>query len=102
MIRLAGGKNLGDAAGPLWPTVNSETVVVWNPQLILVLGMRSGTDFKKQISARLSWDNIDAVKTGRIIELSDAFNRQGPRLFEAAEELAQIIAAKHPRSNQGD
>ena len=102
MIRLAGGKNLGDAAGALWPIVNSETVVVWNPQLILVLGMRPGSDFKKRISARLSWNNIDAVKTGRIIVLGDEFNRQGPRLFEAAEELAQIIAAQHPRSNQGD
>ncbi len=97
MIRLAGGRNLGDAAGSLWPIVSSETVVVWNPQVILVLGMKRSGDFKKQISSRLSWDNIEAVRSGRIVQLSDAFNRQGPRLFEEAEELAGIIAGQRPQ-----
>ncbi|MCK4851054.1 MAG: ABC transporter substrate-binding protein, partial [Phycisphaerae bacterium] len=63
MIHLAGGKNLGDAAtGSLWPIVSSETVVVWNPQVILVLGMKRTGGFKGQISSRLGWDNIEAVK----------------------------------------
>ncbi len=93
MIHLAGGKNLGDATtGTLWPVISSETVVVWNPQLILILGMKRTGGFKEQISSRLAWDNIEAVKTGRIVELPQDFNRQGPRLFEAAEQLAQIIA----------
>jgi len=92
MIRLAGGRNLGDAArGSLWPIVSSETVVVWNPQVILVLEMKRTGGFKGQISSRLGWDNIEAVKSGRIMELGDAYQRQGPRLFEAAEKLAQMI-----------
>jgi len=97
MIRLAGGRNLGDAAtGSLWPIVSSETVVVWNPQAILVLGMKRTGGFKGQISSRLGWDNIEAVKNGRIVELSDAYQIQGPRLFEEAEKLAQIIAGQRP------
>ena len=93
MIHLAGGKNLGDATtSTRWPIISSEMVVVWNPQLILVLGMKRTGGFKEQISSRLSWDNIEAVKTGRIVELPQEFNRQGPRLFEAAGQLAQIIA----------
>jgi iron complex transport system substrate-binding protein len=95
MIRLAGGRNLGDAAtGSLWPIVSSETVVVWNPQVILVLGMKRTGGFKEQISSRLGWDNIEAVKNGRIVELPDAYQRQGPRLFEEAEKLAQIITGQ--------
>ncbi len=95
MIHLAGGKNLGDATtSTLWPVISSETVVVWNPQLILVLGMKRSGGFKEQISSRLGWDNIEAVKTGRIVELPDAFNRQGPRLFEEAQRLARIIAGE--------
>ena len=94
MIRLAGGKNLGDAAtGSLWPVIASETVVVWNPEVILVSGMKRSGDFKKEISSRLSWGNIEAVKCERIFELGDACKRQGPRLFEELEKVAKIIRA---------
>ena len=103
MIHLAGGKNLGDATtSTLWPVISSETVVVWNPQLILVLGMKRTGDFKKQISSRLSWENIEAVKSGQIVELSDAYQRQGPRLFEAAEKLAQIIHSQAAQEQKGE
>ncbi len=103
MIRLAGGRNLGDAAtGSLWPIVSSETVVVWNPQVILVLGMKRSGGCKERISSRLSWGNIEAGRSGRSVQLSDAFNRQGPRLFEEAEELARIIAGEGSRSNKGE
>ena len=97
IIRLAGGKNLGDATGSLWPVISSETVVVWNPQVILVSGMTRPEDFKKEISSRLGWENIQAVKTGRIIELGDAYKRQGPRLFDQAEKLANILHAPGPQ-----
>ena len=62
--------------------------------------MKRTGGFKEQISSRLSWDNIEAVKTGRIVELPQEFNRQGPRLFEAAEQLAHIIAADAPAGAQ--
>lgn len=101
MIHLAGGKNLGDATtGNRWPIISSETVVVWNPQLILVLGMKRTGGFKEQISSRLGWDNIEAVRTGRIVELPEEFNRQGPRLFEVAGQLAQIITGDVPAGAQ--
>lgn len=94
IITLAGGKNMGDAAqGSPWPVIASETVVVWNPEVILLLGMKRHGNFKKEISSRLGWDDIEAVKRGRIIELGDAYKRQGPRLFEELEELAEIIRA---------
>lgn len=91
LIGLAGGHNVGDEAVGLWPVISSETVMKWNPQVILVVGMTRSDDFKKEISSRLGWEGIEAVKTRRIIELGDAYKRQGPRLFEHAEELARII-----------
>ena len=92
IITLAGGKNMGDAAtGSLWPVIASETVVVWNPEVILLLGMKRSENFKQEISSRLSWGDIEAVKTGKIIELGDAYKRQGPRLFEELDKLAKII-----------
>ena len=94
IITLAGGKNMGDAAtGSLWPVIASETVVVWNPEVILLLGMKRRGDFKKEIRSRLSWENIEAVKGERIFELGDACKRQGPRLFEELEKVARIIRA---------
>ena len=92
MTELAGGKNMGDAVkGSLWPIVSSETVLSWNPQVILVMGMEKSSNYREQISSRLGWRDIEAVKTGRIYKLGDAFNRQGPRLFAEAEKLAEII-----------
>lgn len=92
IITLAGGKNMGDAAtGSLWPVIASETVVVWNPEVILLLGMKRSENFKQEISSRLGWADIEAVKTGKIIELGDAYKRQGPRLFEELDKLAKII-----------
>ena len=94
IITLAGGRNMGDAAtGSLWPVIASETVVVWNPEVILLLGMKRRGDFKQEISSRLSWGDIEAVKTGRIVELGDGYKRQGPRLFEEIEKLAEMIRA---------
>lgn len=97
IINLAGGKNLGDATGSLWPVIASETVVAWNPDVILVTGMKRTGDFKKEISSRLGWENIRAVKTGRIIELSDAYQRQGPRLFDHLQELADLLHTTGPQ-----
>ncbi len=92
IIDLAGGKNMGDAAtGSLWPVVASETVVVWNPEVILLLGMKRNEDFRQEMSSRLGWADIEVVKTGRIIELGDAYKRQGPRLFEELDKLAKMI-----------
>ncbi|NIA06327.1 MAG: ABC transporter substrate-binding protein [Actinobacteria bacterium] len=101
IISLAGGKNMGDAAtGSLWPVIASETVVVWNPEVILLSGMKRSGDFKQEISSRLSWEDIEAVKTGRIIELGDAYKRQGPRLFEELEKLADMIQSKTNESKK--
>jgi ABC-type Fe3+-hydroxamate transport system substrate-binding protein len=92
LIGLAGGKNMGDAVtGSLWPVVASETVVVWNPEVILLLGMKRSENFEQEISSRLGWSDVEAVKTGRIIELGDAYKRQGPRLFEELDKLAKMI-----------
>ena len=92
IITLAGGRNMGDAArGSLWPVIASETVVVWNPEVILLLGMKRRGDFKQEISSRLGWGDIEAVKSGRIFELGDAYKRQGPRLFEELDKLATMI-----------
>lgn len=91
MIELVGGRNLGDEAGGLWPVISSETVVVWNPQVILVMGMPRSSNYKNEIASRLGWAGIEAVKNGRIIELADDLERQGPRLFQAGERLGQMI-----------
>ena len=91
MIELLGGRNVGDAAGKLWPVISSEMVVVWDPQVILVMGMPRGGDYAQEITSRLGWNGMAAVRSGRIIELTDELERQGPRLFQASERLARMI-----------
>ena len=95
LLGLIGARNVGDAVKiNLWPVVSSEAVIKWNPQVILLLGMQRSSNVRQEISSRLGWDRIEAVKNGRIIELPDAYKRQGPRLFAHAERLAEMI--HHP------
>ncbi|WP_424950459.1 ABC transporter substrate-binding protein [Deinococcus sp.] len=79
--------NLGD-----FPKISPELVVQGNPQLIL------GPDLAT-VRARPGWENITAVRTGRVIAIAPGgpldtiLNRPGPRLPQALAALAKLV---HP------
>jgi ABC-type Fe3+-hydroxamate transport system substrate-binding protein len=99
-----------------YPKPNVEELVSLKPDLIVVLV--EGDDFIQQmdghpdiiilgdsnapfnaqtpdlVRARSGWNQINAVKNGRIYPLNDAFlSRPGPRLIDGLEQMAKII---HP------
>jgi iron complex transport system substrate-binding protein len=102
LIRLAGGINLGAAAGKDWPHVSIEYAISAAPEVIIDSTMgsevRAGED-----NATLFWKafpTIPAVKEGRISGYK-AYEvlRPGPRIGDALEVIARFV---HPERFRDD
>lgn len=89
IIDAAGGISVTDDATTDWPLVNMESLIAKNPQVI-ILG--HGAETPEQVMTRATWQTVDAVKSGRVYAVNqDIFNRPGPRVVEAVEELAKLL-----------
>lgn len=97
LIAKAGGENIArDAQGP-WPKLSSESIVLKDPEVIVLsdMGSEQGGVTIDMVKARPGWGAISAVKTGRIVPLEDVniVNRPGPRAVDGLDFLARTI---HP------
>lgn len=96
LLRLAGGRNVVDASLGEFPQVDPEYVVAADPQVILLTDAPFGVT-AGDVAARPGWGGLDAVTSGRVIELDaeavDMFSRTGPRLGQAVVVLARLL---HP------
>lgn len=90
LLTKAGARNVIPASLGDFPKVDPELIVKANPQLIL------GTTLSAA-SARPGWQNIQAVRTGRVMDIPKDLNTvltiPGPRLATALRGLAKLI---HP------
>ncbi len=99
MVSLAGGRNLFGEVGEHSPELAWEEFLEADPEVIIL--MPCGFDLKQTIGevetflAKPGWENITAVKTGRVYatDANSFFNRPGPRLADSLEMLAEIL---HP------
>jgi iron complex transport system substrate-binding protein len=98
LIELAGGKTIVPAELGDFPLLDPETVVAANPAVIILGDAFYGID-AEALRSRPGWAAIDALRTGRVIELdqaaSDMLSRAGPRVGEA---LALLARALHPEA----
>lgn len=90
LLTKAGARNIIPAALGDFPKVDPELIVKANPQLML------GLDAKTAVS-RPGWGNLQALRTGRVLEIPKDLNtilsRPGPRLPQALRGLARLV---HP------
>src|SRR5690606_33371802 len=92
LVELAGGRNLFGQLAEAYPLVSEEAVVERRPEVILA--PRHPEANIEQFLARPAWQNVPAVKNGRICFLDENLvSRPGPRVAEAIE---QIAACLHP------
>jgi len=102
LITLGGGQNIAVKTKQAWPQLSMEMILAENPQVILVL---TGVMGEKQsltsaavlakLRAKPQWQNIAAVKQGRVAVLhDDAMTVPGPRMIDGLEATA---AALHPQ-----
>ncbi len=95
LIELAGGVNIFENTTG-WPTVNMESVVESNPDVI-ILDPYCGISREDVLN---NWSKeINAVASGDVyvLENQDLVIRPGPRIVDGLEELAKII---HPEAFQ--
>jgi iron complex transport system substrate-binding protein len=92
LIARAGGINVAHGITAAYPKINPEKVVEWNPDVILLTAMdRPGT--AAQLSARIGWADITAVKRGHVVDdiHPDLLFRPGPRLLDGVRALAERL-----------
>lgn len=96
LITLAGGKNaFADVEG--WGVVTLERMITTDPDIILVSsGSGMGEDGEDLLKRTLVTDprlsKLSAVQQERVSVMNgDTFNRGGPRIVDALEDLAAVL-----------
>lgn len=93
LIRAAGGENAAAGLTSAWAQISIEELLVQDPDYIL-LGDAIWGVTPEQVAARAGWEELTAVKEGRVLPFNDDLvSRPGPRLVDGLEELARLI---HP------
>lgn len=89
VIENAGGRNIfGDQEGWISPTL--ESVIEKNPEVILI-----GEDRKEiveEIKNRAEWQEIDAIKNGRIYVIDEGINRPSPRVLKSLRQIKEVLS----------
>jgi iron complex transport system substrate-binding protein len=90
LIERAGGNNIAsDLDG--YPQMSLEQVVAADPAVIILGDARYGVS-PESIAQRPGWENLSAVKNGKVVPFNDDLvSRPGPRLVDALEELAKLL-----------
>lgn len=97
MISLCGKENIFRDLNESYPLINEEYVVLNNPDYI-ILPDKNGLSLDN-IKNRAAWNEINAVKNGRIYFInSDLVSRSGPRIKEAIIELLQCFYSDFDRT----
>ena len=93
LLTTAKAKNVAQGATTAFPQLPAETVISSNPAVILLAdGGGSGGQSPATVMVRPGWAGIDAVKNGRVhVVDSNLFNRPGPRVVDALEQLVGIL-----------
>lgn len=92
MITKAGGINIAADAKGSYAQLSPEAIIAKDPEVILLGSMNFG-ETPEVVRARPGWANITAVKTGRLIPITneDVISRPGPRVVEGLELIARAL-----------
>lgn len=94
LVEAAGGTNV--VAAERYPRLDVEAVLAAAPEVILQsrMDVAAPSGPAPEIAAWMRWNEIPAVRAGRVVLLDGATAlRPGPRVGEAAETIARIL---HP------
>jgi len=93
MMRRAGMTNV-IGQGTRYPTINVETVLSLDPDLVIDAAMAEGGDTSRIQAAAPGWSAVRAVREGKVATVrDDSVLRPGPRVAEGVARLASIA---HP------
>lgn len=87
LITLAGGRNIAGEARTPWPLLSEETLLLADPEVIVV------TPFSPEaVRKKPRWQGITAVRAGKVYQVDpDLLSRPGPRLLDGLQALIALI-----------
>lgn len=92
IIELAGGRNVFVDAKQDWPVVSVEEVLKRNPDVIMSPRTHGERLTLEKLARRPGWSSLAAVRKNRIYFFDDDMSsRPGPRLLDAAEQMAAVL-----------
>jgi iron complex transport system substrate-binding protein len=95
-LRRAGGRSVVETTAE-WPHVSLEEIVRLQPEVLVFASAHAGDTQRDigQLRTRPGWRNLEAMRNGNIVVVSDAINRPAPRMVDAIERLARAL---HPEA----
>ena len=98
LLFRAGLANVVPASAGEWPRVSYETLVSWNPRvLIRPETTENGAVFRAAFAPGSRWGLLPAAREGRVVILPGAWlERPGPRLVDALEALVEKLREVAP------
>ena len=99
LVKIAGGREWIGRSGERSQTIQWETVIHVNPEIMIIACC--GYDVQRAmqdlplLQSYPGWSELECVKSGRVYvtDGSAYFNRPGPRLVDSLESLALVINA---------
>jgi iron complex transport system substrate-binding protein len=78
-----------------WPKISIEYALKLQPEYLVFAGSLAEANAPpiEELSKLPGWRDLDAVRNGKIVIVSDAIDRPAPRMVDAIEELAHLL---HP------
>jgi iron complex transport system substrate-binding protein len=95
-LRLAGGLSVVETK-TAWPHISLEEIVRLQPEFLVFASAHAGDTHRDidALRARPGWKNLEAMRQGNVVVVSDAINRPAPRMIDAIEQLARAL---HPEA----
>ena len=91
LISKAGGKNIFADVEQSYPSVNEESIIARNPDVIFIPSDSPVT--AEDVKNRSGWQDISAVKNNRIFKIdADITSRSGPRIKDAILLINDFLA----------
>lgn len=107
LIEIAGGRNVFADAGSPWPHISLEEVIRRQPDMVVMADANAAEHFPgtraaiEYLQSAPGWRELEAVRQGRVVAVDPyLFNRPGPRLGQAARQLADLIHLEKPAASQ--
>jgi vitamin B12 transport system substrate-binding protein len=99
LIADCNGENVFNDAGSDYPLVSLESVLIKDPEVIIIPHHSGNIGAKKSVWD--NWQTINAVKHNRLFVINgDILHRFAPRAIEGLEQLCQAIDSAREPSNQ--
>jgi iron complex transport system substrate-binding protein len=94
IYKLFGFRNIADGADPThsgYPKLSAEYVLEQNPDIVVLSDSVCCGQTAKTVAGRPGWQNVSAVKKGRVIAVNDSIaSRWGPRVVDFVRFVAQV------------